>query len=111
MGRPGGSGEPSGGVRGDPGGVLEGPGGSRGGLGRVLSGLGVILGRPFEQSDFDLILGSVLNAKGRKKGAIWRGRMKPKSIPKQSKIEVDFQERKNVQSVSWDPLEAILGHF
>ena len=38
--------------------------------------------------------------------------MDPKSIPKRSKIEVDLQERtKRVQSASWGPLEAILGHF
>ena len=38
--------------------------------------------------------------------------MEPKSIPKRSKIEVDFQERKKVvQSASWGSLGAILGHL
>ena len=59
LGRPGGSGRASGGVRGGSGRRLGGswgcPGGSGGRLGRVLGALGAILERPLEQSDFGSI--------------------------------------------------------
>ena len=59
LGRPGGSGRASWGIRGGPGGLLGGPGALRGGsggrLGRVLGGLGAILERLFEQFNFGSI--------------------------------------------------------
>ena len=59
LGRPGGSGRASGGVRGVSGRPLGrswgSPGGSGGPLGRVLGALGAILERPLEQSDFGSI--------------------------------------------------------